>query len=109
MDTRGETTVEIGVALLHHHSHLPRNHIYHVIWSRALSFLSLAIYSVFLILLFTLLYICLIKLRTTILAVLINIYLFSISYFRNYADHQHSRKKLTIRSEAHTQYFILKV
>lgn len=33
MDTRGETTVEIGAALLHHHSHLPRNHIYHVIGS----------------------------------------------------------------------------
>lgn len=31
MDTRGETTVEIRAALLHHRSHLPRNHIYHVI------------------------------------------------------------------------------
>lgn len=28
MGTRGETTVEIEAALLHHHSHLPRNHIY---------------------------------------------------------------------------------
>lgn len=30
MGTRGETTVETGAALLHHHSHLLRNHIYHV-------------------------------------------------------------------------------
>jgi len=29
--TRGATTVEIRAALLHHRSHLPRNHIYHVI------------------------------------------------------------------------------
>lgn len=42
MGTRGETTVEIGAALLHHHSHLPRNHIYHVIGSCVVSPLSFA-------------------------------------------------------------------
>lgn len=43
MGTRGETTVEIGAALLHH-SHLPRNHIYHVIGSCVISSLLIAIH-----------------------------------------------------------------
>lgn len=45
MGTRGETTVEIGAALLHHHSHLPRNHIYHVIGPCVISPLSFAIHN----------------------------------------------------------------